>query len=417
MREEATECNTTRTSTVPYPTQLQQRTESALCSRVLFDYAKGDPGRRSLVEIIESGRVAAADEEAVFVNANHVLESLCVRLARTANAFKVLPDLLQQNEAIQTLSAALLEPVEVLHAFVTEHGAIDTAEKHTAFVALIRDLSRRGKILGDGEALSQLRIAVGRARSLVTVDPSFFDHFASSLLLHSVSCVVSIQHHLLLSDSNRGAHHVGAFDTQMRPVAVLRDCAFKTQTVCGHQLGMSPHIDVKGDLTATLTYIEPHFRYMMTEILKNAAHATVKNHSLESGVIDKTVALPAVTVLVESCEETQAVTVTVTDAGGGMDRSVFANIWRFGYTTAHDASGLHGDEAKSGSGLNGWGFGLPRSLVYARYLGGDIQIENTPGQGCTVRMTLPTATSPQAMECLSFSEAHLSAKADEVVQS
>eukprot|EP01064_Diplonema_japonicum_P033567 TRINITY_DN6651_c0_g2_i1.p1 TRINITY_DN6651_c0_g2~~TRINITY_DN6651_c0_g2_i1.p1 ORF type:complete len:151 (+),score=12.23 TRINITY_DN6651_c0_g2_i1:757-1209(+) len=147
-----------------------------------------------------------------------------------------------------------------------------------------------------------------------------------------------------------------------------------------------------------MEYIEPHFRYILTEVLKNSAHATVRWHKENSNGKSGS-KVPPVSVCVSSNDE--QVEVKVTDQGGGMGKSVLSNVWRFGYTTAHDsAAGLAGSEASTGSGLAGWGFGLPRSLIYTRYLGGDIEIETEPGQGCAVRIVFPKAASEKSLELL-----------------
>ena len=198
-----------------------------------------------------------------------------------------------------------------------------------------------------------------------------------------------------LSSSQRGKHHVGAFDTRLRPVAVARDCAFRTQTVCVQQMGKSPRIEVQGDLQGTMEYIEAHFRYVITEVMKNSAHATVRKYQEEGGGGN----LPPVSVTVNSCDD--EVEIRVRDLGGGMDQNVLHNVWRFGYTTAGEGpNGLGGVEAESGSGLAGWGFGLPRSLVYTKYLGGDIRIDNDYGTGCSVVITIPKAASEKSFEFL-----------------
>ena len=353
--------------------------------------------------MLELGQRAAQDEMSLLRNAQHLLEGLQSRLAITVSSFRVLPEQMAENEGVIRLAQQMVEALQILEAFEAAHNEIDTPEKHVAFSALLRTMVQSGQISGDGEALAKLRGAVARARNVLNVDPSFFDHFVSSLLMSTVSCVVCIQHHLLLSDNNRGGSHIGAFDTRLRPVNVLRDCAFKTQSVCFQELGSSPRIDVKGDLGAKLEYIEPHFRYIMTEVLKNSVHATVRKHK-GSGAEGSA---PPVDVIVENDED--RVVVVVTDRGGGMCPTVFSNVWRYGYTTAHAAAeasggGLSGEQAAIGSGLAGWGFGLPRSLVYARYLGGNMHIENIRNEGCVATITFPKAANDEASEFLSFCE-------------
>eukprot|EP01059_Diplonema_ambulator_P026969 TRINITY_DN444_c0_g2_i2.p1 TRINITY_DN444_c0_g2~~TRINITY_DN444_c0_g2_i2.p1 ORF type:complete len:423 (+),score=50.99 TRINITY_DN444_c0_g2_i2:215-1483(+) len=365
--------------------------------RLILDHASGDPQPRSLRDIIELGEaVHQGDNCALVRNAAHVQNALGVRIGRAIRGFNVLPEEVQDNYEVRMLAMQLIHALEKITAFTDEHGYISHRDQEVKFCALLRSLLANGGTLATGDALTQLRGLIGRARGATLVDPTFFDHFVSQLLLNSVSWAVLIQHHLQLSDVHRGRHHVGAFDTQLRPVAVARDCAFKTQTVCMQELGASPRIQVDGDLTGTMEYIEAHFRYILTEILKNSAHATVKFHK-GSGTGRK---VPPVSVAVDCNDE--EVSIRVRDHGGGMGKSVLSNIWRFGYTTVHDAqnTGLAGSEVAHGSGLAGWGFGLPRSLVYTRYLGGNITIETEQGIGCDVQITFPKAASHKSLELL-----------------
>merc|ERR1712008_285185 len=86
------------------------------------------------------------------------------------------------------------------------------------------------------------------------------------------------------------------------------------------------------------------------------------------------------------------VQVKISDRGGGMPRRVLDNMWRYGYsgfTTTHNSGstdGLMGERSPSDLqlALSGYGVGMPLSRLYARYLGGDIQVSQVRGHGTEV---------------------------------
>ncbi|KAJ9469110.1 [Pyruvate dehydrogenase (acetyl-transferring)] kinase [Diplonema papillatum] len=391
----------------------------SLKSAMISKIAAGDPQPRTLKDIIELGQaVHAGDSEALIANAAHVQQALSVRVARCVRSFNVLPDKVQRNEEVRLLAVQLVKSLDLLHAFSEEHGVVHSSQSEKNFNNLLRALSEGG-ILGSGDALAHIRGVVARARQMALVDPLFFDCWVSDILLNSVSWAVLVQHHIQLANHQRGMHQIGAFNTQLRPVGIARDCAFKIQSVCHQELGVAPRIEVDGDLFGTMEYIEPHYRYVLTEIMKNAAHATVKGYldngegsSSSSSSGDRPTrrrsAPPPVKVTVRALEDEARV--RISDFGGGMRKSVYQNIFRFGFTTAHDGgaaggAGLNGREASHGSYLAGWGFGLPRSLIYTRYLGGNIEIHNEYGRGCDVDITIPKAASKKSAELLHNLEA------------
>lgn len=85
----------------------------------------------------------------------------------------------------------------------------------------------------------------------------------------------------------------------------------------------------------------------------------------------------------------------VSDEGGGIPRSGLPRIWTYLYSTASspltdmEPSG----ESDGPAVLAGYGYGLPISRLYARYFGGDLQVNDTAVH--IVRGIL-TSVDPQA---------------------
>ena len=120
-------------------------------------------------------------------------------------------------------------------------------------------------------------------------------------------------------------------------------------------------------------------------MLKNAVRATVESH------IDSS-CLPAITITIAN--NNKDFVIRVSDRGGGMSESMVKKITRYHYSTANNNSnqcdsrldgGLFGcimsDPENYIQPMAGFGFGLPTSSAYARYLSGSLQIVSMEGCG------------------------------------
>eukprot|EP01062_Namystynia_karyoxenos_P030992 TRINITY_DN23021_c0_g1_i1.p2 TRINITY_DN23021_c0_g1~~TRINITY_DN23021_c0_g1_i1.p2 ORF type:complete len:431 (+),score=106.54 TRINITY_DN23021_c0_g1_i1:86-1378(+) len=329
---------------------------------------------------------------ALVEDARHVQRALPARLARAVQQTRLLPPEVAAHDGVAAVATKCADGVVQLARFEEEHGLVQDEAGQQHFALLLGCLTERMR--STAEEFLRLRSSVGQARALPAIDPSFFDAFLARLLRGSVSWTLPVMHHLNLRN-NRGERHVGAFDTLLRPSLVAAECAFRVEGIARKELGKTPRIIVKGDDSATVEFVEAHLVYILTELLKNCAHATVGHHGDSEGE------LPAVEVVVHSTAE--GVVLTVSDRGGGIAKRGEGTVFRYGVSSKAGCrvSGLSGCAAPGGSALAGWGCGLPRSKVYAQYLGGDLVLaENHPGAGCTMQLTLPRAASERCAEHL-----------------
>ena len=106
-------------------------------------------------------------------------------------------------------------------------------------------------------------------------------------------------------------------------------------------------------------------------------------------------------VVVQICKGGRAVTLKISDQGGGIPEAVLGKIWDYGFTTAGAAAasdwGLGdgtqamasiAETANTQSRMAGLGFGLPLSKLHARYFGGDLELVNVHGFGCDIYLCL-----------------------------
>jgi len=75
--------------------------------------------------------------------------------------------------------------------------------------------------------------------------------------------------------------------------------------------------------------------------------------------------------------------IKISDHGGGIRRDEHSRVWTYMYTTATPKQvGLeYSNPAEKKLPMAGFGYGLPLSRLYARYLGGNLDLLSVPGHG------------------------------------
>jgi signal transduction histidine kinase len=172
-------------------------------------------------------------------------------------------------------------------------------------------------------------------------------------------------------------------DLRCRPGDVARLAASQCAAVCRQELGEAPEVRVLEGHSESYALIPGYLLYILREVIKNACHATVKRH----------VGSPLPPVLVSVEHDACGATISVSDEAGGMTGARLQDAWRFLHTTAEPkcdpATAGDGDEpAGGGTELAGFGVGLPKSRLYARFFGDDLALNSVPGEGTEARLTI-----------------------------
>lgn len=156
-------------------------------------------------------------------------------------------------------------------------------------------------------------------------------------------------------------------------------------------LGTSPKVIFDGQNDLTFPYFPTHVHYILSELIKNSARATVERHGAHKSPDQ----LPPIRVTVAGGKED--ITIRVSGQGGGIARSKMKRIWKYSYTSSDEPSALAGYGKKltyslrEGAYANAFlflGFGLPLSRLYARYFGGDLKVLSLDGYGTDAYLTL-----------------------------
>jgi pyruvate dehydrogenase kinase 2/3/4 len=207
------------------------------------------------------------------------------------------------------------------------------------------------------------------------------------------------------------------------PCAIVRISVPIIKRMCMNRYGVAPEIQLQDVGAQPLSFVPRYLFYILSELLKNSARATIERH----GDSRRT---PPIEVLVSGDEH--GASIRIRDQGGGIPKSEMERVWSYLYSTAEPISEpltraavedptdvtrlqqlVEGPESESaladpvfdglppmkglssfsdtvdlagiaGSPIAGLGCGLPLSRLYARYLGGKIEMQTLPGYGTDV---------------------------------
>jgi len=221
----------------------------------------------------------------------------------------------------------------------------------------------------------------------VGIADDYVSKFLDDFLLNRIGCQVLLGHYLACRAGQRN----GIIDTRCDTKRVCRAAAKDVTAMCVECTGYKPFVFVdaysacgeKGlddGHVPRFPYMPHVLKYVVSEILKNSCRATadllkIRTHDVSDYPINVII-----------CADEDHVTVCVSDQAGGIPRG--ANPWSYLYTTAKDG---YGGSKK----LAGHGVGLPLSRLYARYLGGSLDLVSLPGYGTHAYINLPRVQSQQ----------------------
>jgi len=227
--------------------------------------------------------------------------------------------------------------------------------------------------------------------------PEFVDEFLDGFLLNRFGSNVLMTQFLALSDDKYGEH--GIIDPNCDAAEVCREAASEVLDVCERHTAHRPTVVVKTYSSAgtdhgipKFAYIPGALKYIMHELLKNSCRATVEfaEKDIERGAFfSHSEALAARPINVVVCADEQNVAICTSDRAGGIPFEVGSRVWSYLYTTARK------DGRTRASELAGYGVGLPLSRLYARYLGGSLDLVSLPGYGTHAYLFLPRLAGEQ----------------------
>ncbi|KAK2726411.1 hypothetical protein QYM36_000748 [Artemia franciscana] len=331
-------------------------------ARHIEQYAKYSPSSLSVKQFMDFGQNACEKDSFEFLR-----QELPVRLANIMKEINLLPaDLLRMPSVVTVHKwfAVALDKIRNRHSDVVPtmaQGVLELSE--SVFV----DNDTDDKIQYFLDRLYMSRIGI---RMLIN------------------------QHALLFGETlNQNKRHIGCIDPYCDVVDVVKDAYENARFLCERYYLASPDLKVaainkkENGIPIQIVYVPSHLYHILFELFKNALRAVMEHHGTAA------YSYPPVEVLVVKGDED--VTIKIMDRGGGMPRSTVPLLFKYTYSTAPRPS--VGDA--TGTPLAGYGYGLPLSRLYARYLLGDLTITSCEGYGADAVIYLK-ALSSEANELL-----------------
>uniref|UniRef100_A0A7S4R496 Protein-serine/threonine kinase n=1 Tax=Alexandrium monilatum TaxID=311494 RepID=A0A7S4R496_9DINO len=183
-----------------------------------------------------------------------------------------------------------------------------------------------------------------------TFSVGFIDKWLDDFLLNWIGTEMLLAHYLACVHGQP----TGIVDPRCDVAEVCRDVAFTMQRLCQDLRGRVPPVQV------------------------------LSRSALEED--DLKLQKRPITVLV--CADERRVAIRISDLARGIPFDVGAHVWSYMYSTARK-------QGESATPIAGYGVGLPLSRLYARYLGGSLDLISWPGYGTDVHLFLPRLTSEQ----------------------
>jgi pyruvate dehydrogenase kinase 2/3/4 len=225
----------------------------------------------------------------------------------------------------------------------------------------------------------------------------FLDRFYTS----RISIRFLVRHHIEVyksfsekrKDPKRRATLVGLVDTDCIVKEILEDAYRDASFLSQQHYTQSPELKIvcPQDIR-NFTYIPLHLYYIFFELLKNSLRAVIEFHK------DKN-ELPCIqAIIVKGAED---LSIKISDQGGGIPRSDWLSVNSYMFSTANKIPELSISPTFdiNNAPLAGYGFGLPLSRLYAKYLGGDLQIISLENYGTDAYIHLK-ATAKDSSEVL-----------------
>eukprot|EP00933_Yihiella_yeosuensis_P052031 TRINITY_DN50008_c0_g1_i1.p1 TRINITY_DN50008_c0_g1~~TRINITY_DN50008_c0_g1_i1.p1 ORF type:complete len:412 (-),score=51.13 TRINITY_DN50008_c0_g1_i1:85-1320(-) len=218
----------------------------------------------------------------------------------------------------------------------------------------------------------------------------FLDNWLDGFLLSRIGTNVladQLVARVSIAEGGKGSP-TGIIDPRCDAIKIAKAAAIYSARLCEEYAGHKPAFIIEsfragqGRLPerspCQFSYIPSYLRYILCELLKNAFRATVVNASGEEDIQQRPVKIRV-------CFDQAKIAIMVSDRAGGIPFDVGDRIWSYQYGAAAKGAGSY----KEATPLAGYGIGLPFSRLYARYLGGDLQITSYPGYGTQAHVVLP----------------------------
>lgn len=348
-------------------------------SLLLDYYSRFNPSPLSIKKFMDFGQQACEKKSFVFLR-----KELPVRLANIMKEFSLLPENLLQMPSVMTVQNWYLRSFEEILSF--EKVKSESKSNLEDFCeTLIKIRNRHSNVV---QTMAQGVIELKESNQVDTQTEHSIQYFLHRFYLSRISIRMLINQHAALFGADLPGHprHIGCIDPNCDVTSVVQDAYENAKFLCDQYYLRSPemiidsrNVDTSGG-PISIVYVPSHLYHMAFELLKNSMRAVVETH------MDATELPPLKLLLVKGKED---LTIKISDCGGGISRSLTDNLFLYMYSTAPKPSVSDTESTP----LAGYGYGLPLSRLYARYLQGDLVVCSYEGYGTDAIIYLKVLSS------------------------
>ncbi|GAA6055999.1 hypothetical protein JCM3770_002135 [Rhodotorula araucariae] len=286
-------------------------------NKVIESYASKHSTPISLKHMINfgnAGRNKGEKEEAdkLIKGGNFLRTELPTRLSHRLRDLQELPYAVASHPRMQHVYDLYLEAFEGIR----KQPPITDLDANDRFCQFMTDTLNKHRVI-----IPELAIGVSET-SPVHLPPAALDRIMLRMLRSRISRRVIAEQHIALTqqfrerqrkgkgraaDAKQAERHVGIVDTRLNAADAVRRCE-ELMKELGGPAGEVPII-LEGHTDQTFAYISEHLEFMIFELIKNAAHATVARHGASASAHPITVTL---------AHNKRELMVRVSDVGGGI---------------------------------------------------------------------------------------------------
>ncbi|KAK0163640.1 hypothetical protein PV327_007303 [Microctonus hyperodae] len=352
--------------------------------KMLDFYSQFNPSPLSIKQFIDFGLSACERKSFTFLR-----KELPVRLANIMQEIHLLPEHLLRMPSVGIVNNLYITSFEEIIHFEKLEISDTTLDKFCQ--ALIKIRNRHADVV---EVMAKGIIELKESHDVDAHMENNIQYFLDRFFMSRVSIRMLINQHTLLFGGVLNGHsrHVGCIDPSCDVISVIKDAYENARFLCDQYYLASPelvvksHNDVECGNEIKIVYVPSHLYHILFELFKNSMRAVMEYYG------DSDTYPPVEVTIVRGKED---ICVKMSDRGGGIPRSYMDQLFKYMYSTAPQPSKSDAHTVP----LAGYGYGLPLSRLYARYLHGDLVLLSCEGYGTDAVIYLK-ALSNEANELL-----------------
>ncbi|KAF6020686.1 Pdk [Bugula neritina] len=340
----------------------------------------------------DTGKVEACNKTSV----KFLKKEIPVRLANILEELKHLPKPLLKSPSMRRITQWYQQSFEEVIEYENADG--ENRDVQMQFSETLSSIARRHATVVETTAEGVMEY-----RDLHQNDSSAnyqnIQYFLDRFYMSRISIRMLINQHTMLfgDDLPKSPTHIGCIDPKCDVLSVAKDSYANAKFLCEQYYMTSPSVEYTtinpygpdSSTSINLVYVPSHLYYILFELFKNSMRAVVeKNRDEDNDNFEPIKCL--------ICRGHEDVVIRISDMGGGIRRSQTHMLFNYMYSTAPRPSMQSGSVSAP---LAGYGYGLPVSRLYARYLNGDLNVVTIDGYGTDAIVTLKLLSS-QANELL-----------------